>query len=484
MKKFYIILCLFSVINLSYGQDGSPWQVSSPEEQGMSSLTYINGIDQLINDSINIHSLVIINNDHLVLDAYFYPFQKNYVHDLASVTKSITSLLIGIAIDKGFIASEDEFVVNYFPEYSIKNDTFKTLKLKDLLNMVSGLQCSWDDGEKELKQMNKSEDWIEFMFNLPFKTKPGEQFSYCSGNFYLLAEILQRATKMTCHNFAKKYFFRPLNFDETYWLKNHNNVNIGWGDLFMTTYDMAKIGNLILNNGKWNGKQVISKEWIDKIKPLYRINDTEYYGYGWWHDNKNPNEIQAIGRGGQRLFVLKAKQIVIATTGGGFDAGDLDDLVFESIKSYNNKEDYNDQLIDKINSLKFPPLKSTNEESLPISILNKSYQFETNDIGITQLQFEQRKKDYYIILEFIDGSTEIHPIGLNNEYKISNERVLSLPIGIKGSWNNNKLVIYYNEFSRINLYKFTFAFSDNSINFDFQDLTNHWNVLLNGTIKK
>ena len=448
----------------------------------MSSLTFINGIEQSIIDSTNIHSVVIINNDHLVLDAYYYPFQKEFVHDIASVTKSITSLLTGIAIDNGFIKNEDEFVYKFFPEYEINNETLKSLRLKDLLNMSSGLQCSWDNGEKELNEMTKSEDWVDYMFNLPFETVPGEKFSYCSGNFFLLAEILQRSTKMTCHDFAKKYLFQPLNFSETYWLKNQNNVNIGWGDLFMTTYDLAKIGSLLLKGGNWYGTQVISKEWIDKIKPLYKINDTEYYGYGWWLDNQNPDEIQAIGRGGQRLFILKDRQIIITTTGGGFDAGDLDDLVLESINSYNISEDHYTQLMDKVNALKIPPPKSKNK-GLPKSILNKSYQIETNEIGISTLRFEQRDTDYYIILEYIDGSKEVHPIGMNNQYKISNERIAGVPIGVKGFWDDNKLVIYYNEFSRINLYKFTFSFSEYSVEFRFKDLTNNWwDEILKGTL--
>ena len=152
---------------------------------------------------------MVIRNDQIVLDACFYPFQKDFVHDLASVTKSVTALLIGIAIDKGFVKDDNQLVYQFFPEYTIKNDTLSKLKIKDLLNMSSGFICSWYNGEKELQQMNKSQDWVKFMFSLPFKSIPGEKFSYCSGNFYLLAEILQRTTKMTCLDFAKKYLFQP-----------------------------------------------------------------------------------------------------------------------------------------------------------------------------------------------------------------------------------------------------------------------------------
>jgi Beta-lactamase len=144
MRKYLLVFCLFSFLPLSYSQKNHiPWKVSTPEEQGMSSLIFINGLDHLMLDKTNIHSLLVIRNDKIVLDICFPPFKKEYVHDLASVTKSIISLLTGIAIDKGYIKNEDELVMNYFPGYTIKNDTLKKLKIRDLLNMSSGLRCSW-----------------------------------------------------------------------------------------------------------------------------------------------------------------------------------------------------------------------------------------------------------------------------------------------------------------------------------------------------
>jgi CubicO group peptidase (beta-lactamase class C family) len=220
MKNCCILFFLSSIIITGYGQKSIAWKVSSPEQQGMNSSTLADGISRINHATKNIHSLLVVRNNHIVLDAHFYPFQKDYVHDIASVTKSITSLLIGIAIDKGFIKNEDEHILKYFPEYSVTNDKLKNVRVKDLLNMASGFQCSWNDGEKELEQMQEHADWIEFMFALPFSSEPGEKFSYCSGNFYLLAEILQRTTKMKCLEFARKYLFGLLQFRETYWEEN------------------------------------------------------------------------------------------------------------------------------------------------------------------------------------------------------------------------------------------------------------------------
>lgn len=480
-KSLAISLSLLFFSIASSSQSQKVWATSSPEQQGMNSTILANSIKQFKQDSVNIHSLLIIKNNHVVLDVSFYPFQNNYAHDLASVTKSITALLIGIAIDKKFIKNENEAVFHYFPEYQISNDTLKSITIKDLLNMSSGFQCSWNDGEKELRQMVKSADWVKFMFNLPFETTPGQKFSYCSGNFYLLAEILQRTTKMTCYDFAIKYLFKPLNFTKSFWQENNKRVNHGWGDLHISIYDMAKIGCLLLNNGYWNGKQIVSKQWLSKIKPLYKIEKTESYGYGWWLDSENPDEIQAIGRGGQRLFVLRDRQTVIATLGGGFDAGDLDNMALESIRAYNKNENHDDQLRQQIKAVASRDTANhdTLENKFPLMALNKTFHFSTNDLGLKSLRFEKRSNDNYIIINFTDDSKEEHPIGMNNQYKISNEGGFGLPMAVKGRWlNDSTLEVNYNRLCRIEDYKLVITFKDDSIAFKITEPTKAINKTL------
>lgn len=479
-----LLSSLFLLLTFSaFTQSQNIWKVSSPEEQEMNSSAFIDEFKFIKQDSVNIHSLLIIKNNHIVLDAAFYPFKNTYVHDLASATKSITSLLIGIAIDKKFIKSENEPIINFFPEYKINNDTLKTVTIKDLLNMSSGFQCSWDDGEKELSEMRSSNDWVEFMLTLPFANKPDAQFSYCSGNFYLLAEILQRTAKMSCHEFAEKYLFTPLNFGKSYWLTNYKGVNNGWGDLHISIYDFAKIGCLILNNGTWNGKQIISKAWIQKIQPLHKINGSEFYGYGWWLDSGNPDEIQAIGRGCQRLFILKNRNMVIATFGGGgYDNGNIDDLALQAIKTYNEDENHYSLLKLEIKNAGSPDSLIATTETFPLKELNRNFWVDNNnDMGLKSLRFEKRKSDYYIILSFIDSSKEIHPIGMNNQYKISKEHTFGLPMAVKGRWINKTLYIDYNRLCRIENYKFAITFkTDNSIELKLTEASKGINQTITG----
>jgi CubicO group peptidase (beta-lactamase class C family) len=449
----------------------------------MNSLTLSNGIRDLQKAGTNIHSLLIIRNNHVVLDAAFYPYRQQYAHDIASVTKSVMSLLIGIAIDKGFIRSEQDTVIKYFPGHIIKDSTLKILTIKALLNMASGFQCSWTNGEKELEQMQDQANWAGFMLDLPFSSKPGEKFSYCSGNFYLLAEILQKTTKMKCHDFAKRYLFDVLQFGTTYWDKNKKGVNHGWGDLYMRPYDMAKIGALLLQEGKWNGKQVVSAEWIQKIQPLYYIKGTESYGYGWWLDSESPNEIQAMGRGGQRMFVLKDKNVVIVTTGGGFDAGEMDNLVENAIATLQPGKNHYAELQQRVKQIRLPDTGSSKENNFSAGMLNKTFQLEKNDLEITAFRFEKGSKDYYLILDLEDGGKQKLAMGMGNRYVISREHLFGLPVALRSYWQKEKLLVEYNSLCSINLYKFTFIFDNDSVDFKAMDITNKRNISLKASAK-
>jgi CubicO group peptidase (beta-lactamase class C family) len=456
----------------------------TPETQQMSSERLTNMLDKIKNEKYNIHSLLVKRNDSIVLDTYFYPFQQAFVHDLASVTKSITSLLVGIAIDKGFILDENQNIINYFPERNKINDKSRNIKIKDLLNMVSGFSCSWNDGEKELHQMMKSDDWVEYMFDLPFSSEPGVSFSYCSGNYYLLSEIIQRSTKMSCHQFASRYLFEPLSITETYWLENDKGVNQAWGDLYLTTYDLSKIGSLLINNGVWHDKRIISKDWISKLKPQYRINDQETYGYGWWFEDEQPDKIEAIGRGGQRLVIYKDKKLVIVMTGGGYDSGEIDNYVLESINDFKANNNNSIKLNQILEELSTPPksIADLNFLKLFYCIVNREFNFSLNELGISSVTFEVRDHLPRLVLKLSDGRKEEHFIGINNQYSYGKSRELQLPMAIKGEWiNNTTLQVEYNELCRINRYQFTFNFEKDYLQLSIKEDTNNIDVQLKST---
>lgn len=310
----------------------SAFQTGEPEEEGFSSKKLSAIFPYVRDQQVNVHSLMIIRGDKIIFDASFYPYTKGLQHDIASCTKSITSLLIGIAIDKGFIRDENELVKNYFPEIKSYSKNFQTLTIKDLLTMTSGLDCGGDNEETLFTGLFKASDWPAYIFNIPSTNTPGKQFSYCSCNFYLLAEILYRSTKLSPEKFADKYLFKPIGIKNFYWTKNNKGVNYGWGDLALKPNDMAKIGRLLLNNGKWNGAQIISSDYVKKATSMQiTFNDHKGYGYGFWIDNDHA--FNAVGRGGQRIYVDRLHNVIIVATGGGYDwdeKGGLSDIIGSS----------------------------------------------------------------------------------------------------------------------------------------------------------
>ncbi len=289
---------------------------SAPEDEGFSSKGLSDIFTYVKEKKPNIHSLLIIRNKKIVLDAYFYPFRPDLRHDLASCTKSVTSILIGIAIDKGYIKSEDQLVSLFFPEIKLTGKGFETLSIKDLLAMKSGFDCGFSNEDSLFNELFPSDNWPKFIFDIPFVADPGQQFSYCSCNYYLLAEIIYRATGSSPEDFAKKYLFNELGIKSVYWSKNKQGINYGWGDLALKPIDLAKIGQLLLDGGKWNNKSIISANWVKKAKSMNTVfPNGNGYGYGFWIDKDHA--YNAEGRGTQRLHIDSIHNAIVVVTGRG-----------------------------------------------------------------------------------------------------------------------------------------------------------------------
>jgi len=246
------------------------------------------------------------------------PFKDGQKHDMYSVTKSVTSALIGIAIDKGYIKDVNQTITELFPNKNISNldELKKTLTLKDLLMMASGLNCNDASANRWAGTiaMKKSKDWTQYTLNLPMAQAPGEYFHYCNGVSHLLSAIIQESSGMQTIDFAKKYLFAPLGIKDIEWAESPEGINNGFSGLRLQPQDMAKIGLLYLNQGKWENKQIMSAEWIKASTRPYidgRWNG-EDYGYQWWI---NPaGYYSAVGMYGQAIYVIPDKNLVAVFT--------------------------------------------------------------------------------------------------------------------------------------------------------------------------
>ncbi len=293
------------------------WKIASPESQGMSSKKLADMVDLVWKSSLNIDSISVVRNGYLVLDAYNNAQSKDTSHIIYSCTKSIVSALVGIAIDKGYIKGVNQPVLSFFPEKRFKNLSAekRAMTLEHVLTMATGLHCqdsyiySWSG----LYQMLSSDDWVQFLLDLPMIEPPGTKFEYCNGASFLLSAIIQKSTGKTAFDFAKKHLFGPLGITQITWPENPQGITIGYSDIRMKPRDMAKIGYLYLNNGIWDGKQIVSSEWVEKSTRKH-IPTTMMpgYGYQWWI--ANPGLYMAIGYQGQFIMVHPEKKLVVVFT--------------------------------------------------------------------------------------------------------------------------------------------------------------------------
>ena len=180
------------------------WRTSAPEAQGLDSALLADGLRAIQAKGLSIHSLLLIRNGELILDAYFYPYDGTTVHQLQSVTKSVTTTLVAIAADQGRLRLDDR-LVSFFPDRTIRNlDARKgRITVRDLASMSSGLDCTADHDELTLDEMKASADWVQFALDLPMAAEPGSRFAYCSPGMHLLSAVLQKATGMKEAEFAR-----------------------------------------------------------------------------------------------------------------------------------------------------------------------------------------------------------------------------------------------------------------------------------------
>ncbi len=309
-------------VSSSFAEDYWPkerWRTATPESQGISSEILADLIERLWRKDYEIDSVLIVRNGHVVLDTYNHPRSPAALHILYSCTKSVSSTLIGIAIDKGYIKSIDQPLLDFFPEKPPENpdNRKQRITLKHVLMMATGLECrdSYLYRWQGLNEMRYSGDWVQHMIDLPMVEEPGSRFEYCNGASFLLTAIIQKTTGKTAAEFAKEHLFNPLGIKETdwTWTANPQGITIGYSMLYMRPRDMARIGYLFLNNGKWDNRQIVSKQWVVE-STRYHVSATltPGYGYQWWV--VSPDRYMAVGYAGQRILVMKDKKMVVVFT--------------------------------------------------------------------------------------------------------------------------------------------------------------------------
>jgi len=303
------------------------------------------------NSSHTIHNILIIKDNKLVFEEYFSGYKlaysspdlngefMNYTrttdHAMQSISKSITSVIFGIAVKNGYFPDLNKKIIDYFPEYAdILTGEKANVTIHHLLTMTCGI--AWDestypigDSRNDITQLFASDDPIRFILSRPLISTPGTRFQYSSGATNVIGAIIEKATGVRFLNYANQFLFDPLNSEGGSWTGYRNGQTHASGGLSFKARELCKIGMLFLNNGQWNGNQVISSDWINLSQTTHVTSTANFfpnsgYGYYWWLTNFTVNGVShkcffAAGWGDQYMFIIPTLDMIVEFNSGNYN---------------------------------------------------------------------------------------------------------------------------------------------------------------------
>lgn len=319
------------------------WPISANDDDKLIDNGALCRMADQLSASSNIHAVLVARSGKLVFERYFsgsdevpgiffgsrvkdVVFDVDTLHDVKSVSKSVASLAVGIAIDRGLIRSVNEPIFNFFPECAdLRTPEKDRLQLVHALTMTMGLE--WVEatpatGENnDESRMHRAPDPSRYVLGLASTAPPGQEFFYNTGALTLVSAIVRKATGRPLDEFARAALFKPLGITDVEWSRVKGDTDAG-GGLRLRPRDMAKIGQLVLAGGRWNDRQIVSRDWIEtSTASTIKATDDQYYGYLWWLGRARTNArvdnwIGALGRGGQSVRIVPERDLVVVVTAG------------------------------------------------------------------------------------------------------------------------------------------------------------------------
>jgi CubicO group peptidase (beta-lactamase class C family) len=408
---------------------------------------------------VAINTMLIVRNGYLVMEANVSPFQLGARHMILSITKSIISALVGMAIDRGFIEDVKQPVLSFFPDRQVENrdERKELMTIEHLLTMTSGLGCEQD--EMVVGEMMASDDWVQYVLDLPMVAEPGETFAYCTVNSFLLSAILQETTGMSARLFAEEHLFAPLGIEEVSWPFSPGGISRGGTGLGMLPHDLAKIGQLYLHRGTWEDAQIVPAVWVD-VSTHEHVAESMYggYGYHWWIEKPGlvarlglarfTPAFDARGYGGQFIFVIPSENMVVVICGWmkGTDQivpikllqSEILPAVLSSAPLPQNAEGLT-ELQSQISSLaKAVPTSEQMPKMPPMAeaISGRTYRLQGGKYNFRSFTFHFRRNG--AILQLMMGSSDQGcTVGLDGIFRIT-DTGRTYDVACKGQWSDDQ----------------------------------------------
>ena len=311
------------------------WRECNPEDVGMDpkKLKELNAeIRLLLEMHIEIHSVLVVKDGYIVAEQYYSEdYGPDDLHRIYSCTKSLTSAMLGIASGKGLLGGIDQKMISFFPEYEIQNmsDDKETIDIEHLLTMSAGLEWyeleyPYGDERNTFRNWSDSGGEVKFVLDQPTIAIPGEEYSYNTGASHVLSGILQKVTGIRADSFAMDNLFDPLGIDQFYWPIDDEGVAYGGSGARLRPHDMARFGYLYLNNGMWDGSQIVPETWVETSQQKHMMRKyipDNYYGYQFWVSDYNT--YSAVGFGGQWITIVPEHDLVVVFNNRFTEGDDL-----------------------------------------------------------------------------------------------------------------------------------------------------------------
>jgi CubicO group peptidase (beta-lactamase class C family) len=370
------------------------WPTATPESQGMDSAALAALVEYGGNASMD--SLVVVRNGRIVTEAYWGPYRAAMKHRVNSTTKAVIGSLVGIAIARGDMPPVTTPVAELLPRAAASGDPrWKDVTVQHLLDMTSGM--AWEEPlttapPRSMIEMERSADWETFILQRPMARTPGAVFDYNSGNSHLLSLALARRTGITAEAYARKHLFEPLGIADVRWRRDPQGTSIGGYGLYLHTRDMARLGQLYLQGGEWNGRQVVPREWVARVfQPQVEMGFGGLrYGDAWWSLPAR-GVYMMVGYNRQVVMVMPELNLVAAMTGRSH-------YPFENVIAHLQRAarsatplaenpEAAAQLRGRVEAAVAAPAMPAGEE-VPPAYAQSRYQVEDNPLGVREIAFD------------------------------------------------------------------------------------------------
>jgi len=457
-KKYFctlitVLLCGCSLVRFQTPScPADHWEAATSESVGLEPNALTDTLKIIRDNGWRVDSMQVVRHGKMVVDAYFYPYSSGHPHDLRSVTKSVTSSLLGLSIAQGKWSGVEMPVLSQFPDRTIEavDDRKRAITLGNLVDMRSGL--AWKehpyDEESSINLMYKSKDWIGFALNQPMAAAPGSQFNYSGANMNLLAAMIGKTWNLPTREVARTRLFEPIGITHFYWNGVDPDGNtIGESTLYLLPTDMARLGLLWLHDGVWQDRRILPAGWTGKVlaTALPAEADGGFYKRGFWV-NQAKTRYAAIGRHDQTIVVDPALDMVIVITGKSGDNEEshlfqVANMIRHGVSAAPNlpPDPAAEAVLEAmVRQVAQPPMKNLGMVGLGASQYGKRWQLEKNRLGITSLYLSVDPGDAgAMFLELGTKSPKVarYPCGLDGCFRFSpNEDAHNQLLALKGNW--------------------------------------------------